>query len=475
MKYTPHLLVSAVISSMLFFTASSWGAESSLRQTLFSTTDSAFKEANKIQADILAPYNYEEALSAYKKAEKRLDKGQGVDKIKKDLAESRAYLKLAVESTLLAEVTLSDSLQARADAVSSQAVDYAPDAWRDAEKSFSLAAKSIEAGDVNKARRLSEKAQKQFRDAELQAIKANYLDETRTLLEQAQRNKIYKVAPTILASAEKNLNEAEHLLSTNRYDTDEARYKAQLAKTQVLHASKVADTVNKLKDKDITPEELILQYEYYIQTIGNTLDINTQFHKGNETPVQEIITTINALEKDSFALGQAQTEIHSLQDEVTRLEQQLGVQSQKLATQEAARQRFQTLDSSFTPSEAIVIMQAGNPIIRLIGLNFNVGSSQINTEYFGLLRKVQTALAAYPGRKLVVEGHTDSFGGDETNQALSSERAASVREYLLANMPNLPPSQVEAVGFGEAKPIASNETQQGRTKNRRIDIKIIEL
>ncbi len=71
-----------------------------------------------------------------------------------------------------------------------------------------------------------------------------------------------------------------------------------------------------------------------------------------------------------------------------------------------------------------------------------------------------------------MEGHTDAFGSDETNLMLSQERADAVRKYLLANMRDLSREDVGAVGFGESRPVANNETAEGRAKNRRIDVVI---
>jgi OOP family OmpA-OmpF porin len=72
---------------------------------------------------------------------------------------------------------------------------------------------------------------------------------------------------------------------------------------------------------------------------------------------------------------------------------------------------------------------------------------------------------------VTIEGHTDSYGGDDLNQKLSEDRANAVRQYFIANM-NLKAEDVEAVGYGESRPIANNETPEGRARNRRIDIVI---
>ena len=107
-----------------------------------------------------------------------------------------------------------------------------------------------------------------------------------------------------------------------------------------------------------------------------------------------------------------------------------------------------------------------------MGLNFDVGSSVIKPEYFTLLRKIQTAIDLFPDSQVEVQGHTDSFGADETNMRLSEQRASAVQQYLLANMDDLGATQITAVGYGETVPLASNETTEGRTKNRRIDLLI---
>jgi OOP family OmpA-OmpF porin len=70
---------------------------------------------------------------------------------------------------------------------------------------------------------------------------------------------------------------------------------------------------------------------------------------------------------------------------------------------------------------------------------------------------------------MTVEGHTDSVGSSSKNQSLSQERAEAVRRYILDAM-RMDPSLIDAVGYGESRPIASNGTQAGRAQNRRIEI-----
>jgi OOP family OmpA-OmpF porin len=77
----------------------------------------------------------------------------------------------------------------------------------------------------------------------------------------------------------------------------------------------------------------------------------------------------------------------------------------------------------------------------------------------------------FPGAGLKVTGHTDSFGSDKSNFELSRRRAEAVRDHLQDNL-RLPAARISAVGYGETQPVASNQTREGRARNRRIDIAI---
>jgi outer membrane protein OmpA-like peptidoglycan-associated protein len=84
------------------------------------------------------------------------------------------------------------------------------------------------------------------------------------------------------------------------------------------------------------------------------------------------------------------------------------------------------------------------------------------------MARVSGILVAHPSLKIEVEGHTDSVGGDDYNQHLSDQRAASVRDYLVQN--GISANNVTAMGFGKTQPVASNDTAAGRQQNRRVEL-----
>jgi OmpA-OmpF porin, OOP family len=74
------------------------------------------------------------------------------------------------------------------------------------------------------------------------------------------------------------------------------------------------------------------------------------------------------------------------------------------------------------------------------------------------------------GIAVIAEGHTDAVGTDAYNQRLSERRAAAVKDYLVKG--GISASRIETAGFGESRPVASNETAEGRAQNRRVELKI---
>ena len=84
------------------------------------------------------------------------------------------------------------------------------------------------------------------------------------------------------------------------------------------------------------------------------------------------------------------------------------------------------------------------------------------------LAKISGIVLAYPTLKLAVEGNSDSVGNEMLNQQLSEQRAQGVRTYLTQQ--GVPESSTTATGFGKSRPIASNETSEGRQQNRRVEL-----
>ena len=105
------------------------------------------------------------------------------------------------------------------------------------------------------------------------------------------------------------------------------------------------------------------------------------------------------------------------------------------------------------------------------GVTFDVGSSSLKPEFRDTLDKIAASMVQYPDSLIDVYGHTDSTGSDAFNQTLSESRARTVAGYLSSR--GVSAARIRSQGFGETMPIASNDTVEGRSKNRRVEIKIV--
>ena len=101
------------------------------------------------------------------------------------------------------------------------------------------------------------------------------------------------------------------------------------------------------------------------------------------------------------------------------------------------------------------------------GATFASGSARLTPELTALLEVGAGILLRNPTLGMTIEGHTDSIGSEESNQELSEARAAAAEAFLIAA--GIAPERLTAVGYGEGRPVASNDTASGRTLNRRVE------
>jgi len=105
------------------------------------------------------------------------------------------------------------------------------------------------------------------------------------------------------------------------------------------------------------------------------------------------------------------------------------------------------------------------------GVTFAFNSSDLNSQFYPVLDKVAATLAEYDKTVIEVAGHTDSVGSDAYNQQLSERRASSVAAYLGSH--GVQQARMVTIGAGEVHPVASNDTEDGRAQNRRVEITIV--
>jgi OmpA-OmpF porin, OOP family len=469
-------------SLVILMISSAFAGDEKVKALMFHEADSIITVSNEVQADLLAPKSTKIAMELYSEASSDYDKGKDLNGIKKKLKEAITYLGKSIDAVDMANVTFKNVLILRTNALRSEAQDNARDSWKKAERKFEEAAKQLEEGDVNDAKKKAEEAGNIYRQAELAAIKTNYLDNTHDLLAKAEDSDVKDKAPVTLKKAKDLISRAETSLNKNRYDTDEPRGLALGAQYEAKHALYLNKAIRQIEKDDKELEDLYLSFEIYLRQIATNLDLSAEFDEGFGKPTNLIISHTKALQDSALILKQIladrDMDIQTMTARVTELEDLLGnagkertALTDQLDQRSKIREMFYDIERRFLPDQAIVLRHGDNILIRLVGLSFASGKSEIVPKNFALLTAVQDAINIFPSYAIHIQGYTDSYGGDEINLELSQNRADAVRDYLLANM-TIDMNDIDAVGYGETLPIANNEMPEGRARNRRVDLVI---
>ncbi len=113
-----------------------------------------------------------------------------------------------------------------------------------------------------------------------------------------------------------------------------------------------------------------------------------------------------------------------------------------------------------------------NEVINTKAYNFEFNSTELNDSSKSVLADIATRLKAHPNEQVEIIGHTDNLGSEKFNSKLSEQRAASVKQFLVEQGIN--ESQLITKGLGAIKPVADNQTDQGRAKNRRVEMFVMD-
>jgi outer membrane protein OmpA-like peptidoglycan-associated protein len=254
---------------------------------------------------------------------------------------------------------------------------------------------------------------------------------------------------------------------------------------EARHALFLAEVIGSAQDKkkgENALEELLLSWEDPLKKMAAELGTNPRFDEGYLRPTQELLERIQQLQRDNrqqkFGLADRDGQITVLTSEIKRLEEKLGGVSdervalqRRLDTQSRLRANIAQVENAFTPNEARVFRQGDDLVISLAGITFQVGKATIEPSSFALVTKVQDVIKLFPKASLIIEGHTDADGSDSANLILSQDRADAVKQYLVSNM-GLDGEKISSIGYGESRPVASNQDAEGKARNRRIDLVI---
>ncbi|MEM9058682.1 MAG: OmpA family protein, partial [Pseudomonadota bacterium] len=419
---------------------------------------------------------------ALKAAERDFAREANLLRIREKVGDANAGF---IEAAALAEragETFAELIALRLQARAADGYLHDADSWERAEARFRDALARFEAGDDKRAAERATEAEAAYRAAELAAIKASLLLPTRNLLARAEDNRAERYAPKTLARARDLVARAERELTENRYDVDLPRSLARDADREARHALHLSEYVAAQRSAKAGFEDVMLECESALGSVATAAELAVRFDSGIEPPAAALVDHVReqrvARRRLEREVEERNAQIYAMQAELSRLEEKLGGVSEErlalteqLAAQEERRRRFDQVEALFDAEEGEVLRSGTDVILRMTGLKFDSGKSEVTEAHGELLAKVIMAIEAFPGARVVVEGNTDSHGAAAYNDRLSTDRARAVRKYLIAKM-DLQPTRVDSAGYGESRPIATNDTRDGRARNRRIDIVI---
>lgn len=397
--------------------------------------DEKFKVAYQNQVNVLSPKNFEATIDAKDKAIAGRSKNKDQKYVLHNISLAEAYLDKATGITQISNQILKGPVEARQFAMNANAPKYYPKELSEIDKDLMKLTKKFEDNDTAISEKRYQELEAAYKELELKSIRTEKLGVAKNNIEEAVKEGAKKLTPKTLIWANDHMANDEAKINANprsQAQVDEAAADALMVSNRLLKMVRTA------KGSDAkNPEELALQAE------------------SNEMAASRIKKDLN---QTNAALENTKETL----DKVAEQNAQLQAQATLDAEYEKARAQFST-------DEAEVYRQGNQLVIRLKGLAFANNKSELRSENFPLLAKVQKIIGEVGYNHVAIEGHTDSVGGKKLNSELSKKRAAAVQSYLVSNN-NISPEKVSSAGLGDEKPIATNKTPEGRAQNRRVDI-----
>jgi len=441
------------------------------------------------KANNLAYYSPEQMKAAqrvFDDAMKQAKAGKASAKVTAQEAVDR--LNAADNQAKKAKYVFDEVFNARQKALAVNADSLVAEKFESTEKQFKKMLAWLEIGEEERAKRDINQVKNQYLEIELAALKSNMLGIAEKTIATAKQENLDDIAPIILAQAQDEYQLALDTLEADRADTLKANVHSNKAIWLVKRAQSIADVNRYFVDADFTEEQKILWFQEQMSVALSPLMGELQFNQSNKELIAEIQATLAQEVEENQVLSMSVTSLNdklaALQSQSKNRESQLSQEKEQAILagqlelekeQQAKREddaRFSGVQSLFSEDEANVYRQLDNVLIRAQGFSFKTGSSEIDSSNFALLNKIIDAVSRFPNANIVVSGHTDATGSAELNLQLSKDRAQTVASFM-TQVGNIANTRIESRGYGKEKPVASNESVEGRAQNRRVEILII--
>jgi outer membrane protein OmpA-like peptidoglycan-associated protein/uncharacterized protein len=415
--------------------------------------DTGLKDAAAQGVDNLAPDGYRSARAQLDKAlaEAEADRAATANSA---AAQGLQTLATANQHAEVSRDVLREVIEARSKALQAGATSIFPERAADLDEEFRKVANLVERERIVDAKDRRPRLIAGYEQLELAALKEGTVEAAQAAIEDAKNKGAAKHAPKTFKLAEDEMKLAESVLEADRTKTEKANAHAKRAKYLAEQSIWVTELIKDFDRRDYTREDAVIWYQSQLTEIAAPLDEPLPFNEPNRNVVLSLQQSIKELmkQRDDTAAQRSQYE-------------------QELSLTEEQRANIEKVQSLFTPSEATVYQQRQNVLISAQGFRFPSGSSEIGPQNFALMNKIIQAVKTFPNSTIEISGHTDSTGSAQVNKTLSQQRADNVAKFLV-EVGGISASRIMATGYGSERPVASNETPEGRAANRRVEILI---
>ena len=490
------LFISSLLATPLSISAQGSGSSAAGR---IAAATSALNQLSDLDAGFLIPDTFDRVREAYDRYTRDIREGKSTRDIERAYAEFDAALVLARERLGRVNEILMVPLEKRAAAQRANAPAMVPEAFQAAEKRLERAISRLEDDRISDAFSEGQEAAALYDEARSSVIEMSLIGSARIGLTEAERQDWDRLAPASFERARRLTDEVTGALDRGEPISAALRNKAQAADYAVRRAIEVATRVDAFRSDPGNWELLLLTQEDLARQAAEMAGVTADFLADNPQAIMTESLRALAARQDSVALllQRSEGEAAVLRAEVDSLHQAIEEQQIRLSSmvedyQRDLQQRKEALDRErreireyvyektqldaaaqaqerFADGEAIVVRDADRLTLRLIGLTFQAGRTEIPRSARGMLMNLGEFLALYPQTRVALEGHTDATGSEEKNIELSRSRAAAVMQFL-ADQSGIEAERMTSSGLGSAQPVASNNTRRGREQNRRIDV-----
>lgn len=383
-------------------------------------TEMMKEEAKKSQADVLSYDDFQDGKDRLKDAKENLSDASDREEVLEDLAYAQAYFKRAMAEATRAEKEFTNILEARSASLDAGAFDYnetkkklnsIDDDLRDDTEEFTSSLSPEKTASF----------QKKYLEVEVMSVQKRELGKAEDVVANLRSKNAEKLAPKTYKKAQEDILLSKNIIEKSPRDSS-------IYKTSVTEA---------------------LRSTILLQDVMAVIDEN-----GSKTPESAALKIV----EQNRELGQVESRIYALGSTVM-------TQADRLAFQRA----MDNVRQEFSEDEAEVYQQGDKLLIRLKKIHFPVGKAEIPNDAKPLLTRINGIIQDLGPKKVEVQGHTDSTGSKQINERISDARAKNVANFFKSEGLT---TKIDSEGYGPNRPLADNQTKEGRATNRRVDIVI---